>query len=244
MQNKIDPELEMAIKGINLFDKYGKLKGVAIIDDEDYLKVKDFRWCLNADGYVVSNTLQKSQKKQLRMHVLILGQKKGFVVDHINRDKLDNRKKNLRFATTTENNRNKKVKGVYWNKRRCKWEVYIKVDNKSKNLGRYNTKMEALEVRVKAEKRYFKEFAGDNCAAELELLQTLAIPLKNIIYMSRRYAEGRSTFAPDMFNESYDVLKKYIDFNEEDDPDNRTGEYRPIKNFPYATKAKLNLKKI
>lgn len=60
--------------------------------------------------------------------------------------------------------------------------------------------------------------------------------IKNIIWMARRYAEGRKTYAAEMFNEAYDILKKDIDFNEAEDPDNRTDENRPIKNFPYATK--------
>lgn len=58
----------------------------------------------------------------------------------------------------------------------------------------------------------------------------------DITWMARRYAEGRKTGAPDMFNEAYKVLKEYVEFNEKTDPDNRTDESRPIKNFPWATR--------
>lgn len=64
----------------------------------------------------------------------------------------------------------------------------------------------------------------------------LKIAIHNIVWMARRYADGRRTYAPEMFNESYKVLKEYMDFDEENDPDNRQDDTRPIKNFPYATR--------
>lgn len=59
--------------------------------------------------------------------------------------------------------------------------------------------------------------------------------IRDIVWMARRYAEGRKTGATWLFNRSYDILKKYINFKEKDDPDNRQDKSRPIKNFPYAT---------
>lgn len=60
--------------------------------------------------------------------------------------------------------------------------------------------------------------------------------VKDIVWMARRYAEGRKTYAPAMFNDAYKILKEYIDFKEENDPDNREDDNRPIKNYPYATR--------
>jgi len=57
--------------------------------------------------------------------------------------------------------------------------------------------------------------------------------IKSIVWMARRYCEGRRTGAPGMFNDAYNELKKTIDFDEKNDPDNRKGG--PISNFPYAT---------
>lgn len=69
-----------------------------------------------------------------------------------------------------------------------------------------------------------------------EVLKLLQEPIKHLVWMARRYAEGRLSYAPTLFNDSYDRIKKFIDIDEDNDPDNRTDEYRPIKNFPYATR--------
>ena len=84
------------------------------------------------------------------------------VVDHINHNKLDNRKENLRICEHQENTYNKGlcstntsgVTGVTWDKLRNKWIAHIK----GKNLGRFNTKEEAIKVRKQAEIEYFGEF--------------------------------------------------------------------------------------
>lgn len=79
-------------------------------------------------------------------------------VDHIYHDKFDNRKKFLRLATNTQNNMNKKVKGVYWNKEKNKWVANITV-NKIKHFKYFDNLDDAIEQRKKYEHEYFKEFA-------------------------------------------------------------------------------------
>lgn len=70
-----------------------------------------------------------------------------------------------------------------------------------------------------------------------ELLPTgIKEAVKDIVWMARRYADGRKTGAPELFNNAYAELKKYIEFDEANDPDNRTDESRPVKNFPLATR--------
>ena len=69
-----------------------------------------------------------------------------------------------------------------------------------------------------------------------ELPREVTESVKTIVWMARRYADGRKTYAPQMFNDAYDILKKWVDFDEEHDPDNRSDESRPIKNFPHATR--------
>lgn len=59
--------------------------------------------------------------------------------------------------------------------------------------------------------------------------------LHDLVWMARRYADGRKTGAPDAFNRAYKGLCHAVDFDEENDPDNRTDETRPIYNFPLAT---------
>lgn len=79
-------------------------------------------------------------------------------IDHINHDKLDNRINNLRVVTNKENNRNRGRAtnntsghtGVSWHKRDQKWLASIVVDDKKKNLGRFDSKDDAIAARANA----------------------------------------------------------------------------------------------
>lgn len=94
---------------------------VAIIDDEDYLKVKDYVWRLTRkkynDGsnylYVSSHiNIAKYKTKTVYLHRIITDCPAGLVVDHIDGNTLDNRKSNLKICTQSENckNRRKRAK--------------------------------------------------------------------------------------------------------------------------------------
>lgn len=83
-------------------------------------------------------------------------------IDHINGNKADNRVENLRVVTTQENARNTKKQknnstgqtGVYWDKSCSKYVAIIGIDNKLKNLGRFQTASEACAARKAAEAAY------------------------------------------------------------------------------------------
>jgi len=83
-------------------------------------------------------------------------------IDHINHIRDDNRLVNLREATNQENHKNQRlsknntsgVTGVSWNKRRYKWEVKIKTDEKYKGLGFFKDKFEAICARKSAENKH------------------------------------------------------------------------------------------
>ena len=87
-------------------------------------------------------------------------------MDHIDGDPLNNSLSNLRWATATENSRNRKKrkdntsdhKGVSFHKPRGKWRAYIKVDGKQKFLGYFHTKEEAAAVYEEAAKELHGEF--------------------------------------------------------------------------------------
>lgn len=83
-------------------DKY------ALISECDFEKVSKKTWLIDGNGYVYSN----SDKEFIKMHQFILGinENKNIVIDHINRNKLDNTRNNLRFATKIQNAQNKSKK--------------------------------------------------------------------------------------------------------------------------------------
>lgn len=71
-------------------------------------------------------------------------------VDHINRDRADNRLANLREATTKENNRNTAARGYWWHKRARKWRAGITVDGRNVHLGYFADEADARAAYVKA----------------------------------------------------------------------------------------------
>lgn len=88
-------------------------------------------------------------------------------VDHINKNKADNRKKNLRCCERSENDRNRSlyscntsgVAGVYFDKERKKWVASITYNHKKVYLGRYAVKEEAILARLTKEVELYKEFS-------------------------------------------------------------------------------------
>jgi len=132
----------------------------AIIDKKNKKKIEEFKWRRNAGGYIVSTTRLPEKPKTIFIHRLIMGDKKGLVVDHINHKPLDNRRLNLRWATPSQNIAYRtNTKGYLWDKSRDKWTASIGVNNKQIYLGRFDTEAEAKKIRIKAEKKYFGKFA-------------------------------------------------------------------------------------
>lgn len=115
---------------IRLSGKNGKGLEV-IVDDDDYNKFNDRKWHLVAGRYAANG--------HSYLHRLIMDAPKDKVVDHINHNTLDCRKKNLRIVTQAENCANVKSPGYYFEKWCGRWHVeYRKV-----NYGRYKTEKEA-----------------------------------------------------------------------------------------------------
>ena len=134
-------------------------------DLEDYDKIKDICWSSSMEKNGYKYLHGRYNGKLIKMHRLITDYT---LVDHNNRNTLDNRKSNLKNASKSENNRNHKLRkdstsgisGVNWDKKSCKWRVRINSDiNKRINLGIYSNFEEAVKVRLEAEKKYYGEFA-------------------------------------------------------------------------------------
>jgi len=138
----------------------------AIVDDEDYKYLSQWKWHYNA-GYAIRGiyvgTGRKNRKMvKVLMHRVINKTPNGYDTDHINRNKLDNRKLNLRSVVRSFNIINSKlrkdntygVRGVFWNKSNNNWRSAISINNKKISLGSFKTIEEAIEARKKAEVIY------------------------------------------------------------------------------------------
>ena len=136
--------------------------GRSPIDLDDIELIKNIKWGLRKDGYAFNRTVGL-------MHRLITNCPSNMVVDHINGDKLDNRKSNLRICTQAENNRNKnkykgnrKYKGVFWNKKANKWYSQIRINNKCINLGYFDDELEASIAYDRAAILYYGVYCKTN----------------------------------------------------------------------------------
>ena len=138
------------------------------ISPEDQELVDKYEWRVNSRGYIVRRGRNNSQNY---LHHLIIGKpKKGFVVDHIDGDKENNTRENLRICKQAENCANSKIsknntsgfKGVSWNKALKKWHAYIMLNRKRIHLGYFKDKLEAAKAYNKAALKYFGEFARLN----------------------------------------------------------------------------------
>lgn len=128
------------MKEIYLSGKNGGNKKTKV-DDEDYKKYSTLKWWLSKQGYVVGR--MDNPGRLVRLHRLIMNCPENLVVDHLNGDKLDNRKCNLRVCSTKENANNRHdIKGYTYDKEYKKYKVRYK----GKWYGRYNTEEEAKEA--------------------------------------------------------------------------------------------------
>lgn len=132
-----------------------------LIDEDDLNKVKDYNIYID-NGYVHIT----KRDKHYRLHRFLMNPKKNDVIDHINRNPVDNRKENLRICSQSENSRNNSISknnksgvaGVSFGKKENKWKAYIKFNKKHIHLGCYDDFNEAVKARKEAEIKYFGEF--------------------------------------------------------------------------------------
>jgi hypothetical protein len=148
---------------------------VAIVDDEDFEYLAQWRWHVIKKGeiyYARRSVCPKPGKKRgIYMHMAILrGGPEGQMVDHKNTDGLDNRRCNLRFATKAQNMRNRGkqknnstgFKGVSIGRQIGTFRACIKVDKKYISLGQFKTAEEAHAAYCAAAKELHGDFARFN----------------------------------------------------------------------------------
>ncbi len=142
----------------------------AIVDDEDFDILSKYRWHISDNGYAKRSVGQRGSQRFIRMHRVINNTPKGMITDHINGDKLDNRKANLRNSTKQQNSANSKVhntnksgfRGVCFYKRDKNWKASIGFNGKSIHLGYFKTPEQASDAYVAKAKELFGEFVRVN----------------------------------------------------------------------------------
>jgi hypothetical protein len=149
----------------------------ALVDNEDFQWINSHKWQYGVRGYATKNLHigmknGKRLSKLMLMHREIIKTPTGLFTDHINGNKLDNRKENLRICSRQQNAWNIKksshntsgFKGVSEDKRNLKnnWQAYITLNNKKIHLGYFSTAEEAAKEYNKAALNFFGEFANIN----------------------------------------------------------------------------------
>ena len=145
----------------------------AIVDEADFEWLSQWKWSLHGRGYASRQTGGRAKRVSVMMHRLIAETPEGMDTDHINGDKLDNRRSNLRHATRGQNNVNRSLlpsnstgyKGVRSpldGRNGLRWPAFITVDNKAVGLGSYSTPEEAARAVDIAAFEAFGEFAQLN----------------------------------------------------------------------------------
>lgn len=140
-------------------------------DEEDFEIVKDFTW-FEYNGYIATNNYKlPDYPKLLKLHRIVMKEKDSTkFIDHINHNKLDNRKQNLRVTTCSQNLMNHKVfknntsgvSGVCFLNNKNKWKVRITVNYKVINIGSFDNYEDAVIARKQAEEKYFGEYSYSN----------------------------------------------------------------------------------
>ncbi|MGU2415225.1 AP2 domain-containing protein [Burkholderia cenocepacia] len=145
----------------------------ALVDDELFDELSKFRWATHKTGYAVRKSAHPTKSGEyivLWMHREILGLSfgDGVMVDHIDGNRLNNVRANLRICTQAQNQWNRSApghntsgfKGVSWKKDHGKWNARIQHNMKTVNLGYFGTAEDAYAAYCKAAAELHGRFAS------------------------------------------------------------------------------------
>lgn len=141
-----------------------------IVDDEDYEYLNQFKWHYG-NGYAVTSWGKRPNRKKMSVHQLLTDCPKGMMVDHRNRNKLDNTRQNLRVCTNSQNQMNAKkqinssseYKGVIKSK---PWRATYG----RKTIGYFDSEIEAAQAYDRYAKEMYGEYANLNFPVKLKAI--------------------------------------------------------------------------
>ena len=138
------------------------------VDESDYVELSRHKWHFDINGYARRGSRVDGRCRPVLMHRWLLGAVAGQTCDHIDGDRLNNSRSNLRLVTMAENARNRiterMLAGLYKGVHPIggKWKAVIRVDGRLLHLGRFFHSQEAALAYDAAARKYFGEFARCN----------------------------------------------------------------------------------
>jgi hypothetical protein len=147
------------------------LFAIADLDDFDLLDGRNWSALASPAGFCAATHVTVDGKKDIAlMHRVVMAAPDDFDVDHINGDRLDNRKRKLRLATNQQNCWNAGIsrrntsgyKGVSWHTRDLTFSAIIQINGRQKTLGTFDDALSAALAYDAAARKHYGEFARLN----------------------------------------------------------------------------------
>ena len=175
----------------------------AFVDNKHFSFLNQFRWALSSKGYFKCLNTGSWNSWEIYGQCLhwfvikLLSHEipSGFMVDHANRNPLNNQRLNLRLVTNQMNCCNAKIPstnttgviGVYWIERNHNWAASIRINGKNKHLGSYTSKEDATKVRLATDqKRNLDLFGHKNPMINVTPLEDFGPPALDVIFRTKR----------------------------------------------------------
>jgi hypothetical protein len=136
---------------------------IAVFDRADLDKVMQLSWHVTDGGYVRTSSKAVGKNKRIYLHRYLLDCPADTFVDHIDGDKMNNRRSNLRLATPAQNmyNRFNEHAGISYDKGRKKFLVQKQKNGRREFVGRYDTYDQALAAKKLADLCYYGRYAHE-----------------------------------------------------------------------------------
>lgn len=149
---------------------------VALVDDEDFLRFGAVKWHAHESGPGLFYAMRDKSGRKVYLHREILAAAPGVAVDHVNGDRLDCRRENLRLCTLSQNQGNRRrnrrgssrFKGVTWNRRFRRWCAQITFKRRAMKLGQFIREEDAAHAYDLAARTHFGPFARVNFPRDQE----------------------------------------------------------------------------